>query len=263
MGDKNSFPVAPNSVYVWRGFMAPPPQTYANFAGFLGSVFVPACALLQPPVGLRAYIPTMVPQTNKPAALPDQTALMFWATPQSHDEANGAIAVRIYQNLHGDAYDMVRSHLPEIPLALPSVAIAFTAEQPYYLFEESADWMQGKVQHLVGSRPVKISSELFLASVYNWAADFKINRPEGIDGALICCGNDYAVAWVHASATVRSFSKILNGFAKLVRPQLRISPRRAKLPSGLWDKWTGLDLTLPENISLNIQFKRKPDSHPS
>src|SRR6266436_6725454 len=120
-GKPDPYSVAPNSVYVWRGFKAAG-AAYADFAKFLGSVFVPACALLQPSVGLRAYLPTMVPQAGKPAAVPDQTALMFWATPQSHDLAAQAIAVRIYQNLHGDAYDMVRSKLPEVPIAFPTTA---------------------------------------------------------------------------------------------------------------------------------------------
>jgi len=257
-----SYPVAPNSVYVWRGFMSPPPQTYEAFASFLGSVFVPACALLQPAVGLRAYIPSMVPQKGKPAAVPDQTALMFWATPQSHDLANGAIAVRIYQNLHGDVYDMQRSHLPEIPVLLPTSVDGVTAEQPYYLFEDSADWMLGRVQHFVGARPENITPHAFLTSIYNWASTFKINTPKGIDAAIICCGNDYAVVWIHANNAIRNFSSLLNGFSSLTKPQLNISPRSTSLNAGLWNKWAGIDLTLQKNTSLNIQFNRLPKTTP-
>ena len=137
-----SYPVAPNAVYVWRGFMVPG-SDYQKFAQFLGSIFVPACALLQPSVGLRAYLPTMVPQNQKPPAVPDQTALMFWATPQAHDEAGAAIAVRIYQELHGGVYDMTRPKLEEVPVALSTVTGALQADQPYFLFDEPADWMLG------------------------------------------------------------------------------------------------------------------------
>jgi hypothetical protein len=63
-----AYPAPPDSVYVWRGFKSPN-MTYTQFAQFLGSIFVPGCALLQPPVGLRAYLPTMVPQGNKPGGL--------------------------------------------------------------------------------------------------------------------------------------------------------------------------------------------------
>ena len=185
---RDPYSVAPNSVYVWRGFKEAG-TSYDDFVKFLGSVFVPACALLQPSVGLHAYVPTMVPQTGKPTAVPDQTALMFWATPQSHDLAAQAIAVRIYQNLHGDAYDMVRSKLPEVPVALPTTG-AMQAEQPYFLLSESADWMKGSVHHLVGGRRADLAQADFLNAVYQWASGFTKQPPQGIDAALLCCGND-------------------------------------------------------------------------
>ncbi|MCU0341395.1 MAG: hypothetical protein MUE30_16065 [Spirosomaceae bacterium] len=262
MAKKKTYPVLPNSVYVWRGFMAPPPQTYARFAGFLGSVFVPACALLQPTVGLRAYIPTMVPQANKPAAVPDQTALMFWAPPQSHDLANEAIAVRIYQNLHGDAYDMTRSHLPEVPTALPVSSDAFVVEQPYFLFANAADWMLGTTRHVVGAKPGSMSQADFQTAVFQWAVDFQRKPAAGADAALLCCGNGYAVAWVHAPKVTVDFDKALDDFAALTEVQLQITPRSHALKAGLWDNWAGLDLTLPKNTSLNVRFERHADTTP-
>lgn len=257
-----SYPVAPDSVYVWRGYMAPPPLTYAKFAAFLGSVFVPACALLQPTVGLRAYMPTLVPNTNKPAGVPDQTALMFWATPQSHDLAEGAIAVRIYSNLHGDAYDMTRSATTEVPVAFPTAATGFIIEQPYFLFNNPADWMFGKTLHVVGARPASQTVAGFISSVYKWAADFQKNAPKGIDATLVCCGNDYAVAWVHAATIVKNFSNCLDPFAALVQVQLKTIPLTMKLKAGLWNKWNGIDYTKPENASLNIQLNRPLKTNP-
>jgi len=96
--------VAPNTVRVWRGWMLAGTD-YAQFAQTLGSVFVPSCALLQPNAGLTAYVPSMMAQTDKPAAVPDQTALMWWATTAAHDEATKTVAVRAYQDLHGAVYD--------------------------------------------------------------------------------------------------------------------------------------------------------------
>ncbi len=205
------YSVAPNSVYVWRGFKAAG-AAYADFAKFLGSVFVPACALLQPSVGLRAYLPTMIPQAGKPAAVPDQTALMFWATPQSHDLAAQAIALRIYQNLHGDAYDMVRSKLPEVPIAFPTTA-PIQAEQPYFLLNQPADWMRGSVHHLVGGRRSDLSATDFLNAVYQWATAFAEQPPQEIDAGLLCCGNDYLVAWVHSAMHTTALGTSLGGLA--------------------------------------------------
>jgi hypothetical protein len=250
------YAVAPDSVYVWRGFKAAG-ATYEAFSQFLGSVFVPACALLQPPVGLRAYLPTMVPQAGKPDAVPDQTALMFWATPKSHDLAAQAIAVRIYQNLHGNAYDMVRSTLPEVPVALPGAG-PMQAEQPYFLLNQQADWMKGSVHHLVGGRRADLGQTDFLNAAYQWAAGFSKQTPPEIDAALLCCGNDYLAAWVHGAKPNADLAGSLAGLAALTTPVLSAAPQALKLPAGLWDSWPGLDLS--KDTCVNIQLRRPAPS---
>jgi len=250
-----SYPVAPGSVYVWRGYKSAA-SSYAQFAQFLGSVFVPACVLLQPPVGLRAYLPTMVPQSNSPSPVPDQTALMFWSTPEAHDLAAHAIAVRIYSNLHGDAYDMERSKLQEIPESISTASQTLTPEQPYFLLDQPADWMLGKVYHLVGSRPANVASAEFLSQAWSWASAFHAKPPASVDGALLCCGNDYAVAWVHGPKRAAKLAAALDGLAALTTSVLRVEPVSKPLPAGLWDHWAGLDLT--KDGSLNLQFRRPP-----
>jgi hypothetical protein len=249
------YPVLPGSVYVWRGFKSPA-KSYEQFAQFLGSVFVPACALLQPQVGLRAYLPTMVPQVDKPAAVPDQTALMFWATPEAHDLANRAIAVRIYQNLHGDAYDLTKSHTPEVPQPISAAAGGMVTEQPYYLLNEAADWMLGDVHHLVGARRPDLTPADFIARVHGWAAGFHVRPPDDVDGALVCCGNDYVVAWAHTAHHGPPLGPVLDALAALTTPVLRAAPRPLHLPAGLWNDWPGLDLT--RDACINVQFTRPP-----
>jgi hypothetical protein len=256
-----SYAVLPSSVYVWRGFKSPA-KTYDQFAQFLGSVFVPACVLLQPPAGLRAYLPTMVPQDRKPAALPDQTALMFWAAPQAHDLATRAIAVRIYQSLHGDAYDPVRSHTPEVPVSIATANGRLVPEQPYFLLNRTADWMLGEVDHLVGARRSDLTPANFLARVCAWAALFHADPPDEIDGALVCCGNDYAVAWMHGARHCTALSSALNELATLTVPVLRTSPRALSLPAGLWNDWAGLDLTRDTCINLQFARTRAPSIEP-
>lgn len=254
-----SYPVAPNSVYVWRGFKSAS-MTYVQFAQFLGTVFVPACALLQPPVGLRAYLPSMVPQANKPAAVPDQTALMFWMVPASHDAAQEAIAARIYTNLHGDVYDMTRSKLPEVPSFIVSVSGALQPEQPYFLLDNPADWMQGAVCHFVGARLENIAVNDFLSKAATWAQAFRQTPPKGVDAALLCCGNDYAVAWVHAPRKVPNLQSVFDQLAQLATPVLRDDAQPQPLNAGLWDDWPGLDLS--QHACLNIQFNRIPVAKP-
>lgn len=252
-----SYKVNPNSVYVWRGFKATT-MTYDKFTEFLGSVFVPACGLLQPRVGLRAYLPSMVPQESKPISVPDQTALMFWANPESHDLAARVIAVRIYQNLHGDVYDMTRSKLPEVPILISTVTGILQAEQPYYLLDKPADWMLGIVNHLVGARRTDLKPTDFFTAVYKWAIAFRNNTPNGIDGALVCCGNDYVVAWVHGTGQEQNVATALDGLANLTIPILHQNANPLQLAAGLWDDWPGLDLK--KDTCINIQFQRPTTS---
>ncbi len=249
----NPFKVVSNSVNVWHGFKAKE-MTYDRFVEFLGTVFVPACGLLQPPVGLRAYLPTMVPQENKPDAVPDQTALMFWATPSTHDLANKAIAVRIYQNLHGHVYDMTRSK-SDNPISISDTTETLKAQQSYFLLDQQADWMLGNVKHLVGVRRTDLTPNDFLASAYKWAWDFHNKPPDSVDAALICCDNDYVMAWVHGDEK-SDMDTILDGLADLTIPTFHQNLSPLSLPAGLWDDWPGLDLK--KDIGINMQFGRQP-----
>lgn len=254
-----SYPVSPDSVYVWRGFMSAD-MDYVQFSQFLATVFVPACALLQPPIGLRAYLPSMVPQADKPSAVPDQTALMFWSVPSAHDDARKAIAERIYSNLHGDVYDMKRSKLPEVPASITSAGGALEPEQPYFLFDNAADWMQGCACHLVGARQTNMTPSDFLNKAASWAKAFRQGPPKGVDAALVCCGNDYAVAWAHAARKTPRLSSALDGLAELTSRVLRGDAQPKWLNAGLWDDWPGLDLG--EHACLNIQFSRPAVARP-
>ena len=244
------YPVAPDSVYVWRGFRSST-MTPDQFVQFLGTVFVPACALLQPPVGLRAYVTTIVPTANKPNVVPDQTALMFWATPQAHNLATKAVAERIYLNLHGDAYDMVRSHTTEVPLSLATASGTLAADQPYYLLDQHADWMQGSVDHFIGVRRTETTPGDFLAAAYAWASAFRASPPQGVDAALVSCSNDCLVAWAHSADADPSLGSAL---AELTTPVLHAAPTPLKLQAGLWSDWPGIDLA--KDSSINVQFER-------
>lgn len=243
-------PVAADSVHVWRGFRAPA-KSYADFAKFLGNVFVPACALLQPDAGLCAYLPSMPAQDGKPASVPDQTALMFWATQQAYTDAFNTVAVRAYTNLHGDVYDTTRSSA-QFPVPFAGQVVA---EQPYHLFDAPADWMLGTVRHLVGARPAAQPAADFLAAVQAWAAGYQSARPQGVDAALLCAGDDYVVFWEHRPGDGDGSS--LAGLAALVTPYLdKVAEPLA--PEGLWDDWAGFDLVTHD--CANVQLRRPAPS---
>ena len=244
-------PVAPDSVHVWRGFRSTT-KTPEEFAAFLGSVFLPACSLLQPNAGLHAYVPSLPIKDGKPEAVPDQTALMFWTTPQTYHDAFKTIAVRAYTNLHGDAYRKGSS--AQFPIMLEDRVVA---EQPYFLIDRPADWMLGRVRHVVGAKPEGQSSDAFLRAVYSWAARVRHDPPDGLEAGLLCAGEAYVVAWLlwHPDATAADPLDVLAGE---VEPWLDTTAERYVLPAGLWDDWPGIELSYPN--SLNIQLTRPGDA---
>lgn len=237
--------VAPDSVHVWRGFRAPG-KSATDFASFLGSVFVPACALLQPEAGLRAYLPSLPKTAGKPDSVPDQTALMFWATQQAYHDAFETVAVRAYTNLHGDVYGPGSS--AQFPVALGS---SLVAEQPYYLIDQTADWMLGHVRHLVIARSPSAQPQAFLGEVYAWADELRNQPPSGIKGAIVCAGQSYAAAWLLGEPRG---DDPFGSLAKLGPVWLDAEAECTELPADLWTAWPGLQLAYPS--CLNIQLKR-------
>jgi hypothetical protein len=250
MAHAKSHPVAADSVHVWRGFRAPG-KAFADFAQFLGNVFVPACSLLQPKAGLRAYLPSLPSPVNKPAAVPDQTALMFWENQQAYTQAFLTPAVRAYTNLHGDVYG---------PGSAATFPIAFAgsvaADQPYHLLDNPADWMLGNVRHLVGA-PSATQAQNFLQAISTWAASFRSKAPSGIDGALLCAGQGYVMYWEHWKEGETVSSSPLEALAAMVTPFLSKQAQAVAPGGGLWDVWAGWDLT--QFDCMNVQLQR-PES---
>jgi hypothetical protein len=241
-----SYTVAPDSVHVWRGYKSAQ-TSYADFSKFLGSVFVPACALLQPNAGLCAYVPSMVPPETKLDGVPDQTALMFWWDQNTYNNAFKKLAVRAYSNLHGGAYDTKISSA-QFPTMFDGEV---RAEEPYFLVDHDADWMIGHIHHFVGARRKEQSPTDFLAAIAAWTKGYGARKDERVDNALLCAGNDYVALWEHGPSSGMNFAQSIEDLATacLNRVAENYMP-----PEGLWDDWSGIDLD--EHGCVNIQLRR-------
>jgi hypothetical protein len=239
-------PVAPDSVHVWRGYKAAQ-KPQADFAKFLGQVFVPACALLQPRAGLCAYVPSMMLAAAGPTRVPDQTALMFWRDQKAYADTFNKLAVRAYTNLHGDAYD-TKANSAQFPVAFAGTV---SAEQPYLLVNQPADWMLGNVHHFVGARPADKTPADFLGAVAAWAQGYGAGKDARIDAALLCAGNDYVALWEHSDSPLAAFAPGIGAVAAPVLDQLA---ENYTPPATLWDDWGGIDLD--QHGCINIQLER-------
>jgi hypothetical protein len=240
-----SFDIPPDAVRVFRGYRASSmalPDFFSNF----GTVFVPATVEMQIAAGLDGYFPS-VPAglPNKPDSVPDETAILFWDSQQTYTDAFTTLAVRTYALTHGAVYR------PPSGSQFPVVfAGALASEQPYYLIDQPADWMHGKVTHLLGGRPPGVSPDEFRAKLAPVLSD--IQRQGKIAGAVACAGDDYLVYWELAGPGGSDGVGALK--ARLDWSQV-LAPTPTRLTSGLWDPWPGM--TIATGTSLNMQFRRR------
>ncbi len=254
MTEQNISMVAPDAVRVWRGFRLPD-FSLEDFYKKLGTVFVPATVKMQIDAGLNSYIPT-VPAglTDKPDSVPDETAILFWESPGTYWNGFTRLAVRTYTLTHNGVYK-TKNHesRADFPVFFTG---SIDVDQPVYLFEKSADWMHGSVNHFVASRPADVDISMFQTSIAKALTDIQKEIP--LEGAIACIGNDYLVYWELepvAPGVKQSPSGIPILQEVLTDWKQTFSPSPTFLPIGLWDEWTGMDVRA--GSSFNMQFKRE------
>jgi hypothetical protein len=240
-------PIPPDAVRVWRGFQTPAMQL-ADFLNRLNTVFVPATVLMQIQAGLDGYIPT-VPAglPNKPASTPDETAILFWDSAQTYRDGFGTLAVRTYTLTHAAVY--APGSRADFPLPF---AGTLTQDQPFYLVDQPADWMHGHVTQLLGGRPDAQAADAFAAAAATAVGGLTKAAP--LDGAIVCAGSDYLVAWV-LSAAAPAPDGVFDALATVCGWSHTFSATPTHIRAGMWDQWAGL--TIQTGDSVNMQFKRR------
>lgn len=239
------FDIPPDAVKIWRGYRAAGTDV-ADFYAKLSTVFVPATVELQIAAGLDGYIPSVLAGLQgKPESVPDETAIMFWDSQQTYRDSFDRLAVRTYMLTHGSTYRAPSGS--QFPIIFQG---AVAAEQPYYLIPQPADWMHGKVSHLIGGRPPGVTPEAFRAKLAVILSD--IQRQAHVAGAIVCAGDDYLSYWEldgpEASVGISALAAELYWSQRLAA-----TPTRVK--SGLWDDWQGMAISA--GASLNMQFRRR------
>ena len=239
------FDIPPDAVRVWRGYRANN-VALQDFFAKLGTVFVPATVEMQIAAGLDGYVPSIpAGLPNKPDAVPDETAILFWDSQETYKDAFDTLAVRTYTLTHGPVYRPPST--AQFPVAFAGTVVS---EMPYYLVDRPADWMHGKVTHLIGERSSTVEPDEFrtrLAAILS-----EIQRQNKVLGAIVCAGDDYLVYWelgdVEVSDGIAALKALLN-WSHI------FTPASTQIASGLWDAWPGMAISA--DTSLNLQFRRR------
>lgn len=244
-------PIPPEAVRVWRGFRSSS-LPHADFLQRLGTVFIPATVKMQIQCGLNAYVPT-IPDglTGKPDTVPDETAVLFWDSQQTYWDAFNTLATRTYTLTHGACY--------QAPVSRADFPIPFTGtlapDQPVLLVNQPADWMHGRVQHLVAARPDGQNASAFQSAVAKILT--QIQAAPGLAAAIAVVGEAYLVYWeltCHPPGG-KPVPSGIPALLPLVGWNQVFAPAPTFLPVGLWDDWSGMNVTT--GSSFNMQFQRR------
>lgn len=249
-GDRTQVPVAPDAVRVWRGFRNPNVEQ-ETFFGKLGSVFIPATVQIQGPVGLAAYLPSVLPG-QKPEGVPDEIALVFYEYQAAYDEAKESVGGRSYSDMHALVFDLSRS-TSGFPVRFEG---ELEPEMRYHLFDEHVDWQFGTVNAFVG---VSAGSDPqgFTNAVREFLLAVQAQGAGGPDGAIAVASTEYVVYWEHWPTADQH--SLIPRLAKLVEPVYHEAIEPQSLFEGLWARpYAGVAVTGGE--SFNTQFIRRQET---
>jgi hypothetical protein len=244
-------PVPADAVRVWRGFRGPA-VTLPEFFVRLNTVFIPATVRMQVDAGLDAYLPA-VPAglPGKPATVPDETAILFWDSPQAWQDGFKTLAVRTYTLTHTATYAPSVSRA-DFPIAYAGTVVA---DQPYHLSDEPADWMYGAVWHLLGGRPAGTGPADFLAAVTGVLTARQ--AAGGFAGAIACAGHDYLAYWELRTDGPAGTppDPAFQALAEVVGWRHATPAMPTPVDQGLWEEWSGL--SAGSGDVLNTRFRRR------
>jgi 5-methylthioadenosine/S-adenosylhomocysteine deaminase len=240
-------PVPPDSVRVWAGFRADGTSS-ADFRDKIGRTLIPATVQTQAPLGMTAYLPTVLPDA-KPPSVPDEIALMFYESQAVYSGAAATTFGRVYALLQGSLFSPAsKSGFPK-PLDGE-----LERDQPYFLFPDAVDWYGGRCLCMVGTPRPGVEPQEFRRSVRQLLGTLQQARPDGLDGAIVMVADAYMLCWEHWSGDAGKGA--IDALAGLVEPVLAGEARAGKVAAGGFEAYSGLAID-PPGAALNLKFVRR------
>jgi len=237
------YAVPANAVHLWRGYRAAS-TTPAAFLAQLGETFIPSATIMQPPIGLRAYLPGAFSSDTLPAGVPEETALLFWDSQTAYAATSKTLSGRVYTNTHWRTYDMTRSSA-SWPVALAS---PLQIETPYMVLDNAVDWMTSNACQLL----VALSAAPDLTSLATWAQGVASSPPTGLTGAYLVVGQSYILWWELWSTDPSDALRTALAANGTVIAKLRGETRVINGP--FEGEWAGV--TISAGDMFNMQFNR-------
>jgi hypothetical protein len=248
----NSFPVMAladeiGAVRVWRGYKIDK-LSKENFRKKLFNLFIPATPMFQSSLGLKAYLPVILPD-NKPEYIPDEIALVFYKSKKTYIKTFKTIAGRAYGALHSTVFNFNGEYRSKSGWPIPFIQKEkIKIGIPFYHMKKIVNWQEGKI------RIVLLSSEIKgrLKKKLNFS-NFMKKLPESVDGVIGLLENNwflYFEHWKPNSITSDSHLKSITECGTLIMKRFS---ENIRVDSSLFDEYSGLNNSTGE-VFLNINF---------
>jgi hypothetical protein len=206
-------PVGPDGIRIFSGFRLPT-LTKERFFTELGEVFMPGTPYMQAELGLSSYNPAVLDSEGDPE-LPDEVALIVYASRVKYDTTRMTLRRRMYTHSHAGVFDMARS-LGQFPGTVEAPERP-TERVSWRLFESQVDWQYGEMRVLFYSQtPGKPTfADEVIATTAAAKADL---TAAGADQVICLAAPRYAVIWIHGPSNVSiGPEKLVPAGAQLLR----------------------------------------------
>lgn len=187
----------PPMMRFWRGYKQSTVDS-ATFAAKLNSILIPELGIVGVGRGLQAYLPALLPKA-KPAFLPDEVALISYASEESYEAIRSTPRGAGYGPLHfapglfaKETADGLKSGSTLTEPWTGSVAIG----KAYAVGQNEVNWQLGKVELRTVLRPTGVADGDFLQTVATRLTALA-SQNEGVDAAIVLVDQAYTMELVH------------------------------------------------------------------
>lgn len=214
------------AVRVWRGRRRHD-ITPEKFLDELQRVFVPATVRMMRPLGLVAYVPTLV-HADPVSDLPEELALVFYKSQRAYEDARKTPAGKAYGAMHGAVFQFPESRSA---FAVPwhgGEGAETVENQPFLLLGLDApgdsplpapDWQALRVEVLIARETDRSALTVSLRAL-------RANPPPGLKGYIFVHDGKYYTRWAAFDHQATSAKLVEQG----IEPALSSTGRSYALP---------------------------------
>lgn len=195
-----------DGIRVWRGYRSLDyTEQRDSFIKQLKEIFIPQTAQQMMPLGLNAYFPAIVPETQSATTqlVPDEVALVVYPSAKAYETATQKnVAGRAYSTLHSTVFNFSKkSTTPNSTSDSPE------AWQPnwywntsYSLIKDKADWSTGTTRVLLAQPSAELNRLGFYRSVNDIVNAWRETKNGDVDAGILCVELNWLLYWEHSSS---------------------------------------------------------------